>query len=238
MGRNDMMRPKLSLVLPVHGQADHIARVVRSFAVALQTLDLTYEIILVPNGSAADDRACRDLGQELQSVSCRDIEGRGWGRAVRAGIAEARGDLICFANSARTQADDLRRIVAAGLANNGAVVKALRVRRHSIVRRAGSRAFNLLCNGLLHVRTADVNGTPKAFPRTAAGLLNLVSDDDLLDLEFMWRCRRDNLRLIEIEVQSDRRHGGRSTTNLGTATRLCAGAIRFWRQTRAESFGR
>lgn len=230
-----MMRPKLSLVLPVRHQADHIGRVVRSFAVALETLDITYEIILVPNGSAEDDRACRDLGHELRSVRCREIEARGWGRAVRVGIAEARGELICFANSARTQADDLSRIVAAGLANEGAVVKALRIRRHSIVRRTGSRAFNLLCNGLLGVRTADVNGTPKVFPRTAAGLLNLSSDDDLLDLEFMWRCRRGNLHLIEIEVQSNRRHGGCSTTNFGTAMRLCAGAIRFWRQTRAES---
>jgi len=232
------MPPKLSLVLPVHHQADHIAGVVRGFAAALERLEISYEIILVPNGSADDDRACRELGQELPSVCCRPSEGQGWGRAVRAGIAGTQGELICFANSARTQADDLSRIVGAGLASKGAVVKALRVTRHSVVRRAASGAFNLLCNGLLDVRTADVNGTPKVFPRTAVGLLNLSSDDDLLDLEFMWRCRRDNLRVIEIDVRSDQRHGGRSTTNLGTATKLCAGAIRFWRRTRAESLGR
>jgi glycosyltransferase involved in cell wall biosynthesis len=233
------MPPKLSLILPVHNQGDHIAGVVRDFAANLKRLGVGHEIILVPNASVDDSSSvCLELARELAPVRCLEIDGRGWGRAVRSGIAEARGELICYTNAARTKADDLGHIVEAAIGNPGVIIKARRVTRHGVLRWAGSLGFNLLCRLLFDLRTADVNGTPKLFPRSATTLLHLCSDDDLLDLEFMWRCRRDNLPVMEIEIHAGERHGGRSTTNWKTAVGIYGGAIRFWRRTRTESLRR
>jgi glycosyltransferase involved in cell wall biosynthesis len=229
MGANAMTAPAVSLILPFHRQAAEARGIVQGHVAML----IAYEIILVPNGSTDEtDAVCRALGAELPGVRCLAIDGSGWGRAVRAGIAAAEGTIICYANSARTQPDDLARILDRAMQSPGLVVKATRVHRHSPLRRLGSLLYNALCTTMLRLPTRDVNGTPKAFPRSAAELRELRREDDLIDLEFMWRCATAGLPVAEIPVATDRRYGGRSTTSLATAWRLYTGAVRFWWQVR------
>jgi glycosyltransferase involved in cell wall biosynthesis len=229
-----MTPPRVSVVLPFSNQADAVEDIVRSHVAALTSTAIAHEILLVPNGSSdGTAAACHAVAARLPGVRCVEIEGRGWGRAVRAGIAAATGETICYTNSARTQPDDLDRIISHAMRNPGLVVKATRHSRHSRVRQLGSFLYNALCTALLRLSTRDVNGTPKAFPASATILRNLQRDDDLIDLEFMWRCRTAALRVVEIPVYRDTRRG-RSTTGYATAWRLTIGAIRFWRQVRAE----
>jgi hypothetical protein len=75
----------------------------------------------------------------------------------------------------------------------------------------------------------DINGTPKAFPRRFSRLLDLSRMDDLIDLEFAVICREEGYPVIEAPTFSTLRHGGRSTTTMGTAWRLYWGAFDFWR---------
>lgn len=158
----------------------------------------------------------------------RPLRAGGWGRAVRHGLAEARGDLIAYTNSARTQPDDVVLAFLYGLAYEGVVVKANRKIRESALRRFGSLAYNLECRALFDLPTWDINGTPKVFPRRFARLLELTRDDDLIDAEFTIVCRREGYPIVEVPVISTRRFGGRSTTNLATALRLYWGAVRMW----------
>ena len=48
----------VSVVLPVHNQADHIGTVVREYLEPLDRLGMPYEIVLVPN-------ACRDATPDV-----------------------------------------------------------------------------------------------------------------------------------------------------------------------------
>jgi glycosyltransferase involved in cell wall biosynthesis len=231
-----MTVPAVSVILPFCNQAAEARGIVQGHVAMLAAAGIAHEIILVPNGSSDDTGAvCRAMAAELPGVRCLDIDGRGWGCAVRAGIAAASGTIICYANSARTRPDDLQRILTHAMRNPGQVVKATRVHRHSRMRRLGSSLYNALCGTMLQLSTRDVNGTPKAFPRSATVLRNLQRDDDLIDLEFMWRCARAPLHVSEIPVHSDIRYGGRSTTGYGTAWRLYTGAIRFWWHARTAS---
>jgi glycosyltransferase involved in cell wall biosynthesis len=228
------MTPGVSVVLPFSNQDDAVEGIVRGHVAALTKAGIGYELVLVPNGSADDTVAvCRAVAAGLPGIRCIEIEGRGWGRAVRAGIAAATGATICYTNSARTQPDDLARIVTHALRHPGLVVKATRRNRHRRLRQLGSFLYNALCAALLRLSTRDVNGTPKVFPASVATLRDLQRDDDLIDLEFMWRCRTAALNVVEIPVYRDTRRG-RSTTGYGTAWRLYIGAIRFWLQIRAE----
>ena len=232
-----MTEPAISVILPFYNQADGLREIVRGHLAMLTEAGFAHEIILVPNGSTDSTTTdCRALAAELPGVHC--VEGRGgWGQAVRTGIAASKGTIVCYTNSARTQPSDLKRILAHATDNPGLVVKAVRLNRHKRLRKIGSLAYNTLCRRLLSVATRDVNGTPKAFPRSAAALLHLQRDDDLIDLEFMWRCATSNLEVVEIPVHGDERRGGRSTTGYRTAWRLCTGAIRFWQQVRIETRG-
>jgi glycosyltransferase involved in cell wall biosynthesis len=227
-----MTPPQVSVVLPFSNQADAVEDIARGHVAALTKAGIGYELLLVPNRSADDTAAvCHAMAARLPGVRCVEIEGRGWGRAVRAGIAAATGAAICYTNSARTQPDDLARIITHALRNPGLVVKATRHNRHSRMRQFGSYLYNTLCAALLGLSTRDVNGTPKVFPAGATTLRSLQRDDDLIDLEFMWRCATAALKVVEIPVYRDTRRG-RSTTGYGTAWRLYVGAIGFWGQVR------
>ena len=224
------MTPLLSIVLPVHNQADHIARVVRDYRAALSGLP-RFELLMVENGSADGSRAaCAALAAEDPAQRLVVTEHAGWGHAVRLGIQAARGEWIAYANSARTTGGDLRRLIDEALAGPLAVVKADRRSRQSALRRFGSALYNMEARLLFGVTQRDVNATPKVFPRQFDALLALRRDDDLIDLEFCAVCRRESYPVREVPVLSDARHGGRSTTRLRSALRLYRGALALRRQ--------
>jgi hypothetical protein len=162
------------------------------------------------------------------------IEQGGWGRAVRAGLAEARGDLLCFTNSARTTGDDLLLALLYGATHTDTVIKAERKIREKLTRRIGSLLYNLECRALLDLPYWDINGTPKVFPRSLSRLLDLKSNDDLIDLEFNAICRSEGYRIIEVPIFSCTRRSGGSTTKLNSAVRMYLGAFRLAREFRTK----
>jgi glycosyltransferase involved in cell wall biosynthesis len=225
-----MSGPRLSIVLPVYRQADHISRIVAEYAEALDKLDASYELILVVNGAGDHSQeVCAELDEAHETVRAITLDGSGWGRAVKRGIREARGELICYTNSARTSAHDLQLLLMYALVYPEVVVKANRKIRESLTRRLGSLIYNLECRALFDLSAWDINGTPKVFPRAFAPLLDLREDGDLIDLEFNVLCRRHDYHMVEVPIFSKRRHGGKSTTNYGTALRLYTGAWRLKR---------
>ncbi len=103
----------------------------------------------------------------------RDASRAGWGRAVAAGLAAARGDLLCYTNSARTAAaGSARCYCSTRLHIPDVVIKANRKSRENWRRRAGSMLFNLECRVLFDLSSSDINGTPKVFPRRFDKLLD------------------------------------------------------------------
>jgi glycosyltransferase involved in cell wall biosynthesis len=221
----------ISIILPVHNQADHIETVVREFAAELVKVPTRYELMLIENGSRDSSRGvCRRLAGELPAVKFFTIEPGGWGRAVAFGLQEARGDIICYANSARTSPKDLVVCLLYALAYDGVVVKANRKIRENWRRRLGSLFFNIECRTLFDLSTWDINGTPKVFPRTFGKLIHLQRSDDLIDTEFCIVCRQNGYPMIEVPVFSTRRHGGKSTTGYRSAIRLYWGAYSLRRK--------
>jgi glycosyltransferase involved in cell wall biosynthesis len=222
-----------SIVLPVHDQADHLGRVVEDYVAALGRLPLAYELVLVPNACRDSTAAvARALAERHGGVRVVESDLGGWGRAVRVGLSAATGSLLCYTNSARTAPEELTLALLYALAHPDVVVKANRKIREHWTRRLGSLLYNLECRALFDLACWDVNGTPKVFPRTMTGLLALSRDDDLIDAEFAAICRREGYPMLEVPIFSSRRHGGKSTTTLRTASRLYVGAYQLWRELR------
>ena len=220
----------ISVVLPVHNQAAHIAAIVESYRGALGQLGRPYEIVLVLNGCTDNSiDVCERLAGAHPEIRVINESRSGWGLAVNEGLRVARGDLLCYTNCARTTAADLQLMIRKGLDMPDTVFKAIRLVRDNWKRRIGSLLYNTECRILFGLNTRDVNATPKVFSRAHAPLLSLTSDGDLLDAEFLLTCRREGFPVIEIPILSNRRHGGSSTTNYRSAVRMYAGAFRLWR---------
>lgn len=223
----------ISIVLPVHNQEDHIAAIVESYIKALAVVPVSYELILVTN--ACRDRSgqiCQELCKQYESLVTINSEAGGWGLAVKLGLAKAKGDILCYTNSARTAAEILTLTILYALAFPQVVIKAERKIRDSWRRRLGSLIYNLECRALFDLPIWDVNGTPKIFPRSFAKLLSLSRGDDLIDVEFLAICRRENYPILEVPVLSTKRHGGKSTTNYGSAIKMYWGAYQLWQSMR------
>lgn len=222
-----MSAPRLiSIILPVHNQADHIERLVKDYVAALTKVPAPYELLLVENASRDSSLdICRRLDAEIPCVKALSNSSAGWGHAVRYGLDHAGGDVVCYTNSARTTPDDLVICLLYAVAYEQVVVKANRKIRENWRRRLGSLLFNIECRTLFDLSNWDVNGTPKVFPRAFAGLFELSRIDDLIDTEFCIVCRRRDYPMIEVPIFSTRRHGGRSTTGYRSALRLYWGAL-------------
>jgi glycosyltransferase involved in cell wall biosynthesis len=223
-------RRLISVVLPVHNQAAHIAAIVGSYRDVLGPIGQPYEIVLSLNGCRDDSlNVCERLAAAHPEIRVIADPLPGWGRAVKAGLRAARGDLLCYTNCARTSAADLRQLILQGVDRPDSVIKATRRVRDNWKRRLGSFLYNTECRVLFGIKTGDVNATPKMFSRSHAPLLALASDDDLLDAEFMLTCRRAGFPVIEVPIFSNRRQGGSSTTGYKSAVRMYVGAYRLWR---------
>lgn len=223
----------VSVILPVYNQADHLREVITEYERAFQNVSTAHELILVPNGCRDDSEAmAAQLASEFPSVRVVVSPEGGWGKAVRVGLRSAQGDIICYTNLARTQAQDLLLMILYAIANEGVVIKANRKIRENWRRRLGSLLYNLECRMLFDLEYWDVNGTPKVFDaNTHAKALDLTREDDLIDLEFNVICHENGYRMLEVPLVSTKRHGGRSTTNLGSAFRMYLGA---WKMAKAR----
>jgi len=222
---------RLSIVLPVYNQEDHIRGVVESYRSVLDRLGGDYDLLLVTNGCTDHSpRICTELAADSERINTLDLQQGGWGRAVRACLREVSGEIIAYTNTARTSPEILALCASYARAYPEVVVKANRKIRDNWRRRAGSLLYNLQCRALLDLPIWDINGTPKIFPRSFTRLLDLERSDDLIDAEFVAICRREGYPVIEVPVLSTQRHGGRSTTNCGSALKMYRGAFELRRK--------
>jgi glycosyltransferase involved in cell wall biosynthesis len=228
-----MTKHFISIILPVYNQADHIEDIVNEYERDLVKIPYPHESILVVNGCRDNSLdVCKRLEEKLTSVRVVFNERGGWGLAVKLGLHEALGDILCYTNSARTNSRDLLLLLMYAVANPGAVIKANRKNREIWYRRLGSLLYNLECRTLFDLSYWDINGTPKVFPRSFDKLLRLTQKNDLFDAEFNIVCRRENYPTIEVPIFSVHRHGGESTTNFKSALRMYFGIYNLWRKMR------
>lgn len=220
-----MSQGLISIVLPVHNQADQVAAMVDEYETALAKLPSPHELVLVANNCRDNTwDICQMLTVKYPNVRAVHSKQGGWGLAVKLGLREARGDLLCYTNSARTSGQDLVLMVLYATVYPHVVVKANRKIRESWRRRLGSLVYNLECRALFDLAVWDVNGTPKVFPRNFTKLTDLKRDDDLIDAEFVAICRREGYPVLEVPVFSTRRRSGKSTTGYASAVKMYLGA--------------
>lgn len=221
----------LSLILPVQNQADHISRILVSYIETLDEMIESFELIPVVNASTDEsEKIIRAMAEQDERIRPQVTPERGWGRAVRLGLEAARGEVLCYTNAARTQADELAVVIRHYLEHPDCVVKATRGARASFSRRLGSQLFNSECRLLFGLTVRDLNGTPKVFARRYREPFALKDDGDLLDLELLIRCQEHGVPVLEVPITSTQRHGGLSSTKLATAYGLLSGAVRVWQE--------
>lgn len=219
------MKKKLfSIILPIHNQEVQLERIVRMYTKSLKKARIPYELLLIVNGSRDNSfLTAKKLAKDVENLKVFNLKEGGWGRAVRFGIKKAKGSGVVYTNSARTDIRDLLRILSFAKKNPDVIIKATRIVRESIVRKAGSTLYNIENRLLFNTPIWDVNGTPKVFPAHVIKKIKLQSEGDLIDAELITQCFRKNIPIFEVPIYNTRRIAGKSTTSLLSAFKMYVG---------------
>jgi 4-amino-4-deoxy-L-arabinose transferase-like glycosyltransferase len=188
----------VSLLIPTHNEADTVAAAAAAADDALAELVGAHEILVIDDGST-DDTAARveALARERPRVRLlRHDARRGYGVALRTGVADARGDAIAVADAAgHGDAADLARLLP--LTRTHPVVVGRRDERPAL-----SHTLNILARVLLGTGVHDAGCPLRVFRRDALESLLPESPGRFADAEMLARARQQRLPVVEVPVRS------------------------------------
>ena len=201
----------LTVVIPAYNEAERLDDGLRRLAEVLPAAvpGRRVEVIVVDDGSA-DGTADRvvSLADRFEEARVLHLAANaGKGAAVRAGVAEARGDLVAFMDADMSidpsQLGHLVSALATAPVAIGTRAAAGVVDYHKVARTTMGRAFNRLVNAVTGVGLADTQCGFKGFTTPVARLLFHFSviDRFAFDVELLFRARRLGLTIAEVPVE-------------------------------------
>ncbi len=209
----------MSVVLPAYNERDNLAELVPEAGAALRGAGVTFEVVVVDDGST-DGTA--ELMRELESpdvVNVRLRRNAGKSAALSAGLARAQGEYVVLMDAdGQDDPRQIPRLLAALDADDGLdLVTGRRAVRHDrFVKRTTSRVYNRVTSLVTGVDGRDFNSGFKAMRRELAVGLELYGElHRYIPVLAHWQ----GFRVGEVDVDHhERRHG---------ASKF--GRARFWR---------
>jgi len=197
------MRPTFSIVVPVYNEAEFIPRALPALVDELESLETSYQLLLVENGSTDETLSRATMVAEGLPVTVLSLEQPDYGAAMRHGFLQANGDWVVNFDIDYFSADFLRRVLL--LDDVDLVIASKRdpgsEDRRPLIRRIATFVFNLLLRAILGSHVSDTHGM-KAFRRDLVGKVAplVMSRQDLFDTELVVRAERLGYRIQEVPV--------------------------------------
>lgn len=201
-------QPDLSAVVLGYRAGEGLTGVVERLARELETLGISFEVVVVANYDEGSPDVTPDVARRLAqgdprvSVVARAKEG-GMGWDLRSGLAQATGNVVVVMDGdGQNPPGDVGRAYTALVGGGYDLVKGCRTAREDgLYRKLLSIAYNVVFRVFFGTWGIwDVNGKPKAVTREALSRLTLYSDDWFLDAELVLAARRAGMRIGEISV--------------------------------------
>jgi glycosyltransferase involved in cell wall biosynthesis len=157
----------ISVVIPVYNEEDGVDKVVDQVHAVMVATGEPYEVIAVDDGSS--DRSGQILAARTDITLVTHPENGGYGRALKSGIAAARGEWIAILDADATYPVGALTSLLAGREPYDMVVGArVGSRNISFPRRVGQSVMRLLVQALTRVRVPDLNSGLRIFRRQLA----------------------------------------------------------------------
>ncbi len=228
--------PELSYFFPAHDEAENVEALVAEALQELPAMAERFEVICVDDGSRDGTAQIADrLAAEHPGV-VRVVHhpvNRGYGAAVRSGLAAARYPLVCFTDGDRqfrvADLASLLRRLADGQPSGPAadVVVGYRIRRADPpLRLAYARVYRACLRLFFGLAVRDPDCACKLFRRSALEGVRVESGGAFLSAELLIKIGRQGGRIVEQGVPHYPRTAGRAS---GADPRVVARAVRdFW----------
>jgi glycosyltransferase involved in cell wall biosynthesis len=216
------VRPRLTFFFPAYNEEENVAETVsRALDEIGPLVGGRMEVLIVDDGST--DRT-PELADELAAADDRvrvhHQPNRGYGGALRAGFAEARGELIGFSDGdlqfdLREMEHLLRRLEDPERPVD--VVIGYRIKRRDPPHRIFiAKTYNALVSAGFGLRVRDIDCAMKLFRRDVFDGLPLATDSPFLSAELLIKLRARGARIAQVGVNHYPRAAG---TNTGASFR-------------------
>jgi glycosyltransferase involved in cell wall biosynthesis len=214
----------VSVVLPAYNEADNLVELIPETIAALRAAGLTFEVIVVDDGSTDGTREVMRKLEGGEVVSLRLRRNAGKSAALDAGLARVQGEYVVLMDAdGQDDPAQIPRLLAAldgvdGDDPDGVdLVTGRRAIRHDrFVKRITSRLYNRATAAVTGVPGRDFNSGFKAMRRELATSLELYGElHRYIPVLARWR----GFTVGEIDVEHQQRRHGQSKF----------GRARFWR---------
>ncbi len=209
-----MASPGLTIVIPVHNEAGFVIHAVERLDEELAGLE--FVLYLVENGSGDETAAdAATLAGRFPWLRLLSLEAADYGAALRAGLRAADTDWVVAFDIdyfSRSFVDE----VLARWEQADIILASKRDReaqdRRGLVRRLGTRVFNLLLRGLFHSAVTDTHGMKAVNRKVLDAILpDVTSTEDLFDTELVLRAERAGYRIAEVPAVVEELRPARSS---------------------------
>jgi glycosyltransferase involved in cell wall biosynthesis len=222
MTDDGIARPRLTFFFPAYNEEENVAETVRRALDEIGKLaDGSIEVLVVDDGSTdRTPQLADELATEDARVRVHHQENRGYGGALQAGFANARGELICFSDG--DLQFDLREMshLLDRLADErrpvDVVIGYRRQRRDPPHRIFIAKTYNAIVSVLFGLRVRDIDCAMKVFRREVFDGLRLDADSPFLSAELLIKLRARGERMAQVGVTHYPRAAG---TNTGASFR-------------------
>lgn len=231
----------LTVVLPAHNEAGMLEESVREVAAGLRQQSRSFEIVVVENGSRDGTAAIANrLAGEIPELRALSLPEPDYGRALRAGLLAAVGDVVVNFDVDFCDLGFLERAVPMVEAPGGPAVVVGSKRTagsddtRTWQRRMVTGVFSSLLRFGFGLSVSDTHGV-KALRREALAPLarHCQFGQDLFDTELILRAERAGLRSTEIPVEVVEKRPARSSIRARiprTVKGLVALRLTLWRE--------
>ena len=210
---------QVSVLLPAYNERENLAELLPETRAVLEQTGLTYEIIVVDDGSTDGTRELMRERAGAGLVSIRFRRNAGKSAALDAGLARARGEYIVLMDAdGQDDPREIPKLIAALDSGDelDLVTGRRSVRHDRVIKRTTSRLYNRATSLVTGVSARDFNSGLKGMRRELAEGLELYGElHRYIPVLAHWR----GFRVGEVDVDHHARRHGESKF----------GRARFWR---------
>jgi GT2 family glycosyltransferase len=202
--------PRLSLVFPAFNEADNLPTLLESAIKIGDSLGVGFEIVIVDDGSLDHSAEVLDVWsrRDPRITSVRHPQNLGYGAALRAGLRQARGELVFFSDA--DLQFDLREIaLLLKHAEDVDIVAGYRApRRDPWLRRVIAKLWGGLVRALFDVPVRDIDCAFKIFRREVLDAIPIESVGAFVNTEILARARAAGFQIKQVPVTHHPRQSG------------------------------
>ena len=235
--------PGVSVVMPAHNEAGLLDQTLKEVVGALRDRDLTFEVLVVENGSSDTTLAdARTFAAADPVVRVLTKPRPDYGEAMRAGILAATYDVVVVFDVDYYDADFVDRVLPALTTPDGPAIVVGSKRAPGTTdtrpwpRRAITAGFASLLRYGFGLRVSDTHGMKAMRRATVVPIVERCRNGtDLFDTELVLRADRAGLPVAEVPVTVEERRPSR-TPILRRVPRTMLGLLRLrlqlWKEDR------